>query len=528
MKTKEEKKDFVIELPLKVEKWQEHLLNKRCEFLRDIYNYVQDNLLRQFGYFEQMSEWKSCKTKKSKGKFLESHPFTIKGFDTPITFTKYGISNFVSKLCQKKVSREKKYKDFGLNSMTLQQMGLNVWSAWNKKIYDKPRVIKNKETGEIKIKPYEIHFKKRGGLNTIFFGKSNNYFIGLEIDFEHMILYYNINGKQGKNKQSITLPIVFNKPTEYEMFAFKGGYETVKLIKIVRKLIRGRYKFYVQFTIEGEKPQKGRTLGKGVVGIDVGPSTVAVSSLNGVQINTLAEKCDDVYHKCKLLGRKMDRSRRATNPQNYNDDGTIKKDEKLEWNYSKRYLKVRNKRCELLRKQAAIRKLQHNIDTNELLRLGDTFVVEKNPISAWQQRGKKIKINKRGRIQTNKRFGKSIANHAPAMFITILENKVKSLGGEFKRVPIENGASRFDFTNSEFVEHGLSERKITLSNGNVHQRDMIAAYNLQHLNYNSEELKDYNIEDMKKDYPIFCELEKMEIDKYISGQKKSHKSTVGY
>ena len=68
---KEEK--FVLELPLKVEKWESDLLNKRYEYLRQIYNYAQSKLLRQFRYFEQMSEWKKCKSKSNisnSGKFL--------------------------------------------------------------------------------------------------------------------------------------------------------------------------------------------------------------------------------------------------------------------------------------------------------------------------------------------------------------------------------------------------------------------------------------------------------------------------
>ena len=55
----------------------------------------------------------------------------------------------------------------------------------------------------------------------------------------------------------------------------------------------------------------------------------------------------------------MDRSRRATNPQNFTEDGQIKridrkKGEKRVWKYSKRYVKLRNKKRELLRKQTVI------------------------------------------------------------------------------------------------------------------------------------------------------------------------------
>ena len=537
-----EKDTFVIELPLKVEKWQADLLDKRYNLFCDIYNYVQNKLLRQFRYFEQMSEWKNCKAKKDRRKFLESHPFTIKGFKKPIIFSKmkskeiesdiYGVTNFVEQIVKKKVSANKTYKDFGINTTNINALACHIWSAWEKKIYGKPKKLKDKKTGEVIEIPNKIHFKKRGDINTISLREKSGLFTGLDVDLEHMVLYFNIDGKKGEKSKKITLPIVFNKPTEYEMYALKDGYDSIRVVTIVRKLIRGKYKYYVQFTIEGEKPQKGRTLGKGNVGIDIGPSTVAISSLNGVTIDTLAEKCDNIEGKISEIERKMDRSRRATNPQNFTEDGQIKRidrknGEKRVWKYSKRYVKLRNKKRELLRKQTVIRKLQHNIKANEILSLGDTFIVENNPISAWAKKAKGVRKNKNGRIQTNKRFGKSIGNHAPAMFITILKNKVKSLKGKFTKVDPKNAASQFDFTNGDFTGHNLDERKITLSNGNTHQRDMLAAFNLQHLNHKDDKLKSYNIEEMKRDYPIFCKLEKEEIKRFINGMKISNKSNIG-
>ena len=56
-----------------------------------------------------------------------------------------------------------------------------------------------------------------------------------------------------------------------------------------------------------------------------------------------------------LLQQAMDRSRRATNPDNYNADGTIKSGKK-KWHYSKRYNKLMLQLKELQRKCKAIRK----------------------------------------------------------------------------------------------------------------------------------------------------------------------------
>ena len=165
---------------------------------------------------------------------------------------------------------------------------------------------------------------------------------------------------------------------------------------------------------------------------------------------------------------------------------------------------------------------------NALLKEGDTFIVENNPVKAWQRKAKETtKDEKTGKIKKKKRFGKSIHNHAPATFVTLLENKVKSLGGEFYSVDTRNAASRFDFTIGDTPEMDLGVRVKTLSNGDKHQRDMMSAFNLQHIDPKSKELKHYIVEDMNADYQRFCALEKEELDRYMRKEKKDDPSTIG-
>jgi hypothetical protein len=144
----------------------------------------------------------------------------------------------------------------------------------------------------------------------------------------------------------------------------------------------------------------------------------------------------------------MDRSRRANNPDNYNPDGTIKRGKPLKWKKDsevKRYASLKQKRRELYRRQAEIRKLQHLEMANAMLSQGDTFIVENNPIDAWVRRAKETTKTKTGRNRCKKRYGKSVANHAPAMFVSILKNKVLSLGGAFHEVDVRYAATQFDW-----------------------------------------------------------------------------------
>ena len=153
---------------------------------------------------------------------------------------------------------------------------------------------------------------------------------------------------------------------------------------------------------------------------------------------------------------------------------------------------------------------------NALLSQGDTFIVENNPIDAWVRRAKETTKTKTGKNRCKKRYGKSVANHAPAMFVSILKNKVQSLGGVFHEVDVRYAATQFDFTNGTKTKHEVSERSITLSNGHTHQRDMLSAFNLQHIKIESigTEVKDFDIEQMQADYPIFCKLEAAEQERF--------------
>ena len=520
---------FVLELPLQVEKYQADILNKRYEQLRQLYNYVQGKLLRQYRYFEQMKEFQACKTFKEKREFFRSHPFHIDGILgnnkelLDITFDEYGIQGFVSKLGKKWVTSNTTYADLGITSTILDRLSLAVWSSWEKMLYS--------------FTTKRLAFKKYGELESLsnrrIVARGKVCFPGMELHLETMELAIKLNGKVGKKAKFITLPIQHNpKHADYEMWALKGGIDSVKVITVMRRLVRGQYKYYLQMSIEGEKPKKGRTLGKGNVGIDIGPTTVAVSGENIASIDKLASKCDNIREEITRLSRKIDRSRRANNPENFNEDGTIKRGVRLVWKDSKRYKALRKEKAELQRRQAAIRKQQHIDRANELLKEGDTFIVENNPIKGWAARMKETKIDeKTGKYKSKRGSGRSVGNHAPAMFVDILENKVKSLGGRFERVNTQNAASQYDFTTDSFKigdeKHKLKERSITLSNGDTHQRDMLAAFNLQHLKYDAPEKKQYDTEAMAQHYERFCELERQEIMRYKNKEKKDDRSTIG-
>lgn len=120
---------------------------------------------------------------------------------------------------------------------------------------------------------------------------------------------------------------------------------------LVPKLIRGKYRVYLHLTIEGKaKPKYDRSgklrhkFGKGIIGADIGTQTVAYTSDTEVGLKNLAERGNSIQKSEKLerlYYRAMDRSRRTANPQNYNEDGTVKKSRKT-WKYSNHYKKAKS------------------------------------------------------------------------------------------------------------------------------------------------------------------------------------------
>lgn len=319
-------------------------------------------------------------------------------------------------------------------------------------------------------------------------------------------------------------PVVLHNPKtqtgKYQQEALKCG---VKYCRITRKWVKTKWKYYAQFILEGYPPVKCDSNGvmrhpvnQGRVGLDIGTQTLAISGNGICDLRVLAPsaraQAKSLVNEIATTQRAMDRSRRATNPKYYNPDGTIKRlkrkhgqKQKRDWKYSKHYYRLRAKLRDLNRRLADIRKMEHNALANELLEHGNEFVVEDMNYKALQKRSKETKINeKTGRAHTKKRFGKSLSRCAPAMFITVLTNKVTRYGGKVVKVStFETKASQFDHTDESYTKKKLSERMAHLSSGEVVQRDLYSAFLLEHIDIESLQ---YNMETLNSAFPAFLEM----------------------
>lgn len=276
----------------------------------------------------------------------------------------------------------------------------------------------------------------------------------------------------------------------YCIDAYRPCYAT-----LVPKRIRGKYRVYLHLIIEGKaKPKYDKhgnlrhKYGKGMIGADIGTQTVAYTSDTEVGLKNLSERGKSIQtseRKERLLYRAMDRSRRATNPYNY--DGTIKKGRKI-WNYSNHYKKLKAKHTELCRINAVNRQLAINEDANHLRSLGDIFVTEPKNASKLMRRVKETTKNDKGKFNKKKRFGKSIKNRCPSGFQTTVEKKFKATNGTYIEVPNNYRASQYDHTVDDYIKKKLSDRLYKLQDGTEVQRDWYSSFLLYCYNYKTQDI----------------------------------------
>jgi hypothetical protein len=182
------------------------------------------------------------------------------------------------------------------------------------------------------------------------------------------------------------------------------------------------FRYFVQLALEGIPYHKPKhPVGSDIIGGDLGPSTIALVPREAEA--SLALFCEELIPDEKAvrrLQRKMDRQRRAANPENYDSLGRIKKHSKkrLHWKTSKNYQKTRRSKAAQERKLAAHRKSLHGKKVHEIVAMGNTLILEKISYKAWQ-----------------KRYGKSVGLRAPGMFLEQLKRTVASTGGILIEVP---------------------------------------------------------------------------------------------
>lgn len=462
MKKKNKTPSYILTLSLMCQPHEIDVLNKRFSIAERMYNQTLTKAKTNLFELKRNKRYKRLLrdlaiVKKLEKEDLKVHQTSVYTKDKKMLNeqlkelkSKYGVSEYWLHSYIKK--QQNQYKQH-IDSLTAQKIASTVWKAVSSNLYKDGR---------------KLHYKKRGQLTSLE-GKNNK--SGLR--FKDNWLVWN----------ELMLKVNVRETDLYAKEALSTS--RVKYCRLVRKVIKGKLKFCVQLVLEGTPPPKRLKNGSFKrksspnerVGLDIGPSSLAVVSKEECLLTELAEGLDSYDKEKRRLLRKLDRSRRLANPDNYNTDGTVKRGVKLTWIRSKNYMRTLFKYKDIERRRAIHRKQSHEKLANDILSLGNEVYVETMRWKSLQKRSSKTETSeKTGKFKRKKRFGKSISNHGPSAFMDVLERKLNYQGKNLNKVNTTTfKASQFNHTTGDYIKKDLSERW-NLINGEKIQRDLYSAF----------------------------------------------------
>lgn len=256
----------------------------------------------------------------------------------------------------------------------------------------------------------------------------------------------------------------------------------VRLLRVLRKSVHGKDKYYLQLSVSGAPAVKRdadgsilHPIGDGTVGIyiDTRALTVAYfdadpeahsdsddSSSEGVisykkydlDFNT---GCDEEITR---LNHYMMRSRRRSNPEYFDSEGNIKPEytdtnRKLSWQYSHSYIKARDRVADLKRIKGERTRIRSGAIANEILSYGSRITVNDYSFRGAVRRGRsgghpgrQSDVMPETPSRELRKAGRVIEHNAPAQILELIDKKLAARGLDpMKRVHLEVDHSIPDF-----------------------------------------------------------------------------------
>ncbi len=435
---------FLLELPLQVNSFQAKHLRGHFEAARHLYNALLCEAMKRLHHMRADQGWQQARllprTQKQERQAAFSALRKVHGF------SEYALHTFATQANTTWIADH-------LDANTAQTLATRAYRAANRVCIGKAK---------------RVRFKSKGrGLDSLE-GKTNKQGI-------RFVLQAGSVGNQGWlvwGKDRFSALIDWHDPV-----VCHGLRQRIKYVRLIRRKAsspraqgadREGYRYYAQLALEGVPYQKPKHLvGQGTVGLDLGPSTIAIVPQQGAaRLDTFcAEVMPDLKRK-KRLARKLERQRRANNPQNYDTKGRVKKGH-LQWKHSQGYQTTRRRLASQERKLAAHRKSLHGKLAHEVVASGNTIITEQISYKAWQRQ-----------------YGRSVGLRAPGMFLALLKRTVASTGGILHEVPTQRTKlSQYCHGCGTYRKKPLALRwhQCACGIGPV-QRDLYSAFLAAHLN----------------------------------------------
>lgn len=440
---------FVLELALRVDSAGCKRLARDFDFARQLVNATLGTALGRRTQMLQTPEWKAaCAMPKGKERTV-AFSSVSKAFGIASTYD-------FQKILQAHANASGRTKL--LHSDIKQVLADNLWKAWSAWLFDgkgKPR-FKGVSRG--------LHSLR---------GKKNTTGICWKPELQSV--------RYAGNLYRVQIP----QRDTYAREALRDGndWRKAKYCAIVRRTIHGKLKYFVQITFEGNPPTKIVPATADLkAGIDPSMQNMTLAFSNGVveKVKT-APSVENRAKDIRRLQRAMDRSKRATYPDNFNADGTAKKGAKP-WVYSKAYQRLRFGVADLQRRKADARKNEHGQLIIRILQSAGDIRIEKNDWKALQQ---------------DARFSRLVANGAPGEFVERLLGKADRAGLKAVCVDPERiKPTERDLLTGNTQKHDLWERRIRIEGTDLFiDRDANAALNLL---FHSPETEQRDTEGLKQ------------------------------
>ena len=197
----------------------------------------------------------------------------------------------------------------------------------------------------------------------------------------------------------------------------------IKFVRILRKTHGTRVRWYAQLVLQGN-PLCRVPAGDEVVGWDLGVSTSAWVGATKAALVPFAPGLRDQRRRFRRLQRRIDRQRRAGNPEHYHPDGTVQPGRKR-WRVSARQAEVERRLADGRRRQAEQRRNENNRLANRIVATGRFIRTEDVHVGSW-----------------TRMFGRQVGRSAPAGALQAVTRKAESAGGHVDRLPLRLACSQ--------------------------------------------------------------------------------------
>ncbi len=447
------KRSFVLELPLKADSKQDSELQARFNAAMRLYNNVLREAKARMELVRKSEAYQAAK-KISRDRNKERSD-AFKGAREAYRFNDYDFQAYANK-----AAKDSKWISDKVDSNTQQKLATRAFKAVERVLFGKAK---------------DVRFKVESRFRSVE-GKTNK------------------QGIRWKNNHVIWCGLYLPAIIDTENVVVQHGLSSpVKYCRLIRRELNGKRRWFVQLVLEGTPYQNPQNyVSDGLIGLDFNVSNIAFVADNHADLLPFAEGVPTFTKEITRLQRKMQRSQRANNPDNFEPDfkarkgrknvikkGKVKKG-KRSLKKSSNYRKAAQKKRELERKKTAYAKSQNRRVVNEILRFGKNIKTENVSVKGWQ-----------------KRYGKDIAAKSPGFVQSELKLRAERAGGSFTKFSTQKTALSQTHLDGSRIKKSLSERVHRDVTGiSEHHRDLFSAFLSRYVNQDKLSLLD-----ALKEYP---------------------------